>query len=103
MRDKFHFNPRGYGGKKEGELRRRKRFPRERKCTEREKSSKGGGWLEGKQLSLHTEEANERVEKASQIVTVPELGAGDGTAERGEGGEGNRSCFEQKSLYGQIP
>lgn len=38
--------------------------------------------MEGKQLSLHTEEANERVEKASQIVTVPEPGAGDGTAER---------------------
>lgn len=27
-----------------------------------------------KQLSLHTEEANERVKKARKVVTVPELG-----------------------------
>lgn len=31
------------------------------------------GW-EKKQLSLHTEEANERVKKARKVVTVPELG-----------------------------
>lgn len=43
MRDKFHFNPIGCGGKKEWELRRRKRFPRERGCAEREVLSKRGG------------------------------------------------------------
>lgn len=31
------------------------------------------GWGK-KQLSLHTEEANERVKKARKVVTVPEPG-----------------------------
>lgn len=40
---------------------------------ERYRVKEEAGWGK-KQLSLHTEEANERVKKARKVVTVPEPG-----------------------------